>query len=338
MEIKEILEKLTKTFGGALSEMICSLLPANCDVDKTPLGNIMVRFIGEKNDNILLDAHMDTVHFAITSITSEGFLKVAPCGGVDCRVLSGSEVTVWGEEPLYGLFTIMPPHLKKTSTSSAVLVEEQTIDIGLSYEQAVQKVKVGDLVTFRSCFVNLCNQKIASRGLDNLAGVAVLIALAHKLDQMKLKSSVVLQFSGFEETGHRFAGATTGAFAFSPKEAIVVDASFAKAPALNYATPGNIGKGVMIGVSPMLSKGISKMLQQLAEENNISYTNEILSGSSGTNADGIVTVGEGIPTGLVSYPLLNMHTPVEIVSENDLNSLVKLLELYCQKGGSFNGK
>ncbi len=336
MKIKEILNKLLLAPANKLADTIRSLLPGKCDVTTSALGNLMVRIWGESNQTLLLDAHMDTIHFVVTGITSEGFVKVAPCGGVDARVLSGSEVTVWGKEPLYGVFTIMPPHLKKSNGSVALSVEEQAVDIGFSFEQATELVTLGDVVTFRSNVVSLMNERVSSASLDNLAGVAVLISLAHKLTKLRLQNSVVLQFSNYEETGHRFAGATTGTFAALPKQAIVIDASFAKAPALNYATPGEIGQGVMIGFSPMLSQTVSSALVEVAKENGIFFSREVLGGSSGTNADGIVSVASGIPTGLISYPLLNMHTGVEIVSYNDLLSLEGLLMLYCQKGGCDN--
>ena len=336
MKIREILEKLISVPMNDLVDTIRSLLPSECEIFKSPLGNLAVRILGESAETILLDAHMDRIHFVVTGITTNGFVKVAPVGGIDCRVLSGCEVTVWGKEPLFGVFTIMPPHLKKADNSVASAVEEQAIDVGLSFEQASELITQGDIVTFRSNFKSLMNDRIVSAGFDNLAGVSVLISLAHKLVKLKLKHSVVLQFSNFEETGRRFAGGTTGAFSVSPQEAIVVDASFAKAPYLSYPTPGEIGKGVMIGFSPMLSKTISSSLAALSEENQIPYSQEVLGGSSGTNADGIVSVADGVPTGLVSYPLLNMHTGVEIVSESDLQLTERLLELYCQKGGAIN--
>ncbi len=338
MDIKEILQKLLSSPKMALSETILSLLPNKCEVTKTPLGTILVRFSGEEETPILLDAHMDTIGFVVTAVTSQGFLKVASCGGIDSRVLAGSEVTVWGSEPLFGIFTTMPPHLKKSPATSAVAVEEQAIDLGFSAQQVSSKVKVGDLVTFRSSFTTLCNNRFSSSGLDNLCGVASLIFLAYKLVEMNLPNTVILQFSNFEETGHRFAGAVTGAFSVAPKEAVVIDASFAKVPGLNYQTPGEMNMGVMIGFSPMLNGDISGGLRKLAQENKISYTQEILGGSSGTNADGIVSSGGGVPTGLLSYPLLNMHTPVEVVSQNDLNALVDLLVIYCRNGGLANGK
>ncbi len=336
--MKEILLKLTQTFGNGLKEAVLSLLPQGCDTHVTPLGTIQVRFPGESDHTLLLDAHMDTIHFVVTGITAEGFLKVAPCGGVDCRVLAGSAVTVWAKEPIFGLFAIMPPHLKNSGDSAAVSVEEQGIDIGYSCEQAKEKVAIGDYVTLKSTFSVLANNRYCARGLDNLAGVAILIQLAHKLHNVtSLKSTIVLQFSALEETGHRFAGAVTGAFAANPREAIVIDASFAAVPGLQYATPGESGDGVMIGCSPMLSSDISNFLRSIAQDHTIPFTCEVMGGASGTNANGIQGTGVGIPTGLVSYPLKNMHTAVEMVDPKDLENLLALLMLYCEQGGAIYG-
>ena len=332
MELKGILQRLVTDVGTELEKTIGCLLPSECTLERSDLGNLLVKLPGNQDETLLLDAHMDTIGFVVTHITSEGYLKVASRGGVDCRVLSGSEVIVFGSKRLYGVFTIMPPHLKRTSGADAVSVEEQAIDIGCSFEQAKELVKPGDFVVLKSDVLSLENNMLVSRGLDNLAGVAALILLAHKLCKSPNRQSIVIQFSNFEETGHRFAGGTTGAFSVLPDEAIVVDASFGKVPGLNYATPGELGNGAMIGFSPMLSSKISCTLRHIAQNKKIIYTEEILGGASGTNADGIVCVGNGIPTGLLSYPLLNMHTGVEMICEQDINALVDLLEAYCLKG------
>ncbi|MBR3844383.1 MAG: M42 family peptidase, partial [Clostridia bacterium] len=242
--------------------------------------------------------------------------------------------TVWGREPILGVFTIMPPHLKKSPDSSVRSVEEQAIDVGYSYGEVQKKVSIGDKVTFRSPLTILKGNCVSTSGLDNLAGVAVMLALAEKLVSYKhLSKTVVLQFSNFEETGHRYAGAVTGAFAAKPTQAIVIDASFAKTPGLNYPTPGTLGGGVMIGFSPMLSAKMSRSLRDLATQHQIPYTEEVMGGTSGTNADGIQSSCFGVPTALLSYPLKNMHTPVEVIDKTDLDHMVHLLDLYISKGG-----
>ena len=66
---------------------------------------------GDRAGHILLDAHIDRIGLIVTSVTDEGFLHVAACGGVDRRTLNGQEVTVYGSEPVFGVIASTPPHL-----------------------------------------------------------------------------------------------------------------------------------------------------------------------------------------------------------------------------------
>ena len=61
--------------------------------------------------HILLDAHIDRIGMTVTAIDDSGFIKFARVGGMDARVLAAEQVTVWGDEPLFGVITSTPPHL-----------------------------------------------------------------------------------------------------------------------------------------------------------------------------------------------------------------------------------
>ena len=65
----------------------------------------------------------------------------------------------------------------------------------------------------------------------------------------------------------------------------------------------------MIGFSPILDKNISKKLVNIAKKNNIPYQCEIMSGSTGTNADVISLCESGIKGALISIPEKYMHLP-----------------------------
>jgi endoglucanase len=50
-----------------------------------------------------------------------------------------------------------------------------------------------------------------------------------------------------------------------------------------------------------------------------------MGGKTSTNADKIGDTKCGIPTGLLSIPLRNMHTPVEVIDVNDIMSVAEIL-------------
>jgi endoglucanase len=56
-------------------------------------------------------------------------------------------------------------------------------------------------------------------------------------------------------------------------------------------------------------------------------------GSSGTEADVVQLARNGIKTGLISIPLLNMHSPVETVSIQDIENTARLLAIFASKAG-----
>jgi len=82
------------------------------------LGNVIgVRRCGKKNaKKLLFDAHIDEIGFIVTGV-EEGFLRFAKLGGFDARVIPATGVTVCTDPPLYGVISVLPPHiLKKEDT------------------------------------------------------------------------------------------------------------------------------------------------------------------------------------------------------------------------------
>ena len=60
------------------------------------LGNLIVFKKGAKatGNKLMLTAHMDEVGFIVNDITEDGYLKFAPVGGIDPRVVIGKRVSV----------------------------------------------------------------------------------------------------------------------------------------------------------------------------------------------------------------------------------------------------
>ena len=78
--------------GSAASvagELLGRYMPVSIDA----MGNV-IGDTGVDGSKILLDAHLDRIGFAVTSIDDKGFIKVARVGGIDPIVLLGPLLNV----------------------------------------------------------------------------------------------------------------------------------------------------------------------------------------------------------------------------------------------------
>ena len=333
-ELKQMLKNLCEadSVGGVDNALKVAESYLSKYMDVRRVGNNLIGEIKGKADyTILLDAHIDQIGMVVTSVNN-GFLKVAPIGGIDRRMLAGMRVTVYGKETVNGVFCSTPPHLGKTDT--VLKLEDMYIDTGLG-EKAEEVVSIGDRVTFEQDFKELAGDKVTSKSLDDRAGCAALIKCAEILGNKDLPCNVVFLLSDMEEIGGM--GAKTQSFSVTPDVAVAVDVSFGNAPDIPSFKTGVVGKGAMIGISPILSNAVTENLKKVAEDNEIIHQTEVMGGKTSTNADKIVETKAGVPTALLSIPLRNMHTPVEIVDLKDIESVALILANFILAGGVQNG-
>lgn len=327
----ELLKELTSAVGvSGAEENIVSLLKSKLspygEVSVDAMNNVYCTF-GE-GYHFLLDAHLDEIGLIVTEITDDGFIKVAKCGGVDSRMLLGYEVSVWGKEEIKGVISTLPPHLQKDGDEKKVPdIKEISIDTGLPSETLKNLVSLGDRVTFKRNFTPLLNNRISASCLDDRSGIASILLCLDRLKELPCKITVL--FSSQEELGTR--GAKIGPYSKNVDEAISVDVSFAYSNGCDKSECKELGKGAMIGFSPILDKDMSQKLVQASKDNNIPYQLEIMSGRTGTNADVISVSEKGIKTGLVSIPERYMHQPVEIVDIADVQSVSDLICAYISE-------
>lgn len=336
METKELLKALCQAPGvsgeeRAAREAIKTLFAPLGTVQTDALGNVLCTHKGTGHGRkILLDAHLDQIGLCVLEITPEGFLRCAPCGGVDKRVLCGAEVTVHGNETLYGVVTSTPPHLQKDGDEKS-LPDTVLIDIGFTAEQASKLVSAGDRISPRHTFTTLYNECVSAPALDDRAGIAVLYLALEQLNLRGCADTVTALCSTREETTE--GGAKAAAFNAGADLCLAVDVSFAKTPDAKAEECGVLGNGPMIGFAPSLTHSVSVGLRQIAAEQQIPYQTEVMGGSSGTNADVIAAEAGGVQTGLLSVPLRYMHTGIEVVSVKDVENTAQLLANYILYGG-----
>ena len=86
----------------------------------------------------------------------------------------------------------------------------------------------------------------------------------------------------------------------------------------------------MIGIAPVLDHEMTNRLKDLASAKGIPFQYEVMNGSTGTNADEIFRSGKGVRTALISLPQKYMHTPIEVVSIEDILSVGRLMAEYLR--------
>lgn len=332
--LKKLLFELSESYAsGKVNEAALiaqTELNKYCDVTKSDQNMSFYGKIEGKSDyTLMLDAHIDEVAFVVTDVDENGFLTVAASGGTDLRTLPAKQVVIHGKERIRGVFISTPPHLSEAEQVFSDITNIK-IDTCLG-AKAKELITPGDIVTYCTKPTSLSGTKVTGKSLDDRAGVAVLIELARRLKDKKPDINVVFSIVDFEELGMR--GAIPQTYAISPDEAIAVDVTFGTAPDVSEREGGFLGKGCMIGVSPVLSGRITDKLNTVAFDKNIPYQNEIMGGKTGTDSDVIALSRKGIKTGLVSIPLRNMHTGCEVIDLRDLESTCDLLFEYILAGG-----
>lgn len=280
--------------------------------------------------HFLLDAHMDQIGFVVTSIEENGFLKLAKVGGIDRRILPSLEVEVQGKERVFGVIACKPPHLAdEKEKDKAPKIEDIAVDTGLPVQELKRIVAIGDRVVLKPHFTALLGERVSATALDDRAGMAIIVRVMQLLQEQGSHAKVSAVFSVGEEVGGK--GADNASFAATADEAIVVDVSFASQPQVDSAHQNAcmpLGGGAFIGAAPILNQQMVKKLIACAEKNGIDYQVEVMGGKTGTNADGIATAKYGTKTAMVSPPIRNMHTGVEIADIGDLEQCAKLIAAY----------
>lgn len=342
MELKELTKQLCCASGPAGFEAPVFamakdyLCPIADEIKTDALGNLMaIKRCGREGAKlVMLNAHMDEIGLIVTG-AEDGFLTFASLGGVDQRMLPAREVRVLSDPPLYGVIDTLAPHLlEKDAADKAFEAEKLRIDIGMSQEAAEKAAPAGTAVVFAAGCEELGNGRLCGKALDDRSCVAIIMKAFELLSARELNVDLCCLISTQEEVGHR--GAFVGAWQMQPDLAIVVDVTHAKTPDAREVYT-ECGKGVVIEYGPNMNRALTDVLVKLAEDHELSYQRSVSAGgNSGTDAHAIQISRQGVATALLSLPLKYMHTPVEMVSLDDMNSILRLICEFVLEGGEIH--
>ena len=290
------------------------------------MGNAVgVKRCGKENAaKILLDAHIDEIGFVVTG-HEEGFLKFAAIGGVDPRMLPACEIKLMTESPIVGVVRTMPPHvLTAKEQEEAIKIEDMVLDVGLTQEKALELAPVGTPGVYNKGAVEFGENLICGKTLDDRACFATLIRAMELLKDDELNVDVYVVGSTQEEVGLR--GAKTASYAVNPEYAIAVDVCHAKTPDYSGWQAQKLGDGAAISIGPNMNRAFTKKICAEADKSGFKYQMCVdPGGDSGTNTTVIQTTREGVCSALISLPLKYMHTPVEVISLDDAESVAQII-------------
>ena len=161
-------------------------------IDK--MGNVVgVRRCGKEGARkLLLDAHLDEIGFIVTG-HQDGFLRFAPLGGVDPRMLPDRELTILSDPPAYGVVACLPPHIQsREDMDQAIPIKDLFLDVGLTQEEAQYRIPVGTPAVYRTGCRNLGDKLLCGKALDDRACFAVLLDTAEQLKDAELDVDLYL--------------------------------------------------------------------------------------------------------------------------------------------------
>lgn len=303
-----------------------------CTYKVDNLGSVIAYKKGNKKPNktVSVNAHMDEVGFIITGITSDGYLRFAPVGGIDTKVCLDRAVTV-GENRINGVIADKAYHLLEDSEKDkAPSFDKLLIDIGANSETEAQSVvSLGDFAYFESDYTELGNGYIKAKALDDRIGCMLMIELI----KSELEYDTIFCFNVQEEVGLR--GSKCTSFAVGADVSIVLEATTAGdldgvTGADRVCVLGNGGVVSFMDNRTIYDRELYKLAMNTAKENNIPVqTKTAVAG--GNDAGSIQTSGKGAKVMALSLPCRYIHSPSSVVKQSDIDNTRKLLKEILKK-------
>lgn len=282
--------------------------------------------LGE-NPTLAIAAHVDTLGGVVSSINSDGTLRLSKVGGLSLNGYEGGycRIKTLNDKEFTGTFLLDNPasHVNK-NLSDAKRTEE---NMHIRLDQEVEKredvealgIQIGDFICFETHYQETESGFIKSRYMDNKAGCYVLFELARRMKEAGKTAPVELFFSNYEEVGH---GGTVG-YADTIDELLVID--------MGVVGTDRSGKETKCSICAKDSSGpydynFRKKLVELAQANKIDYVVDIYPyyGSDGSAA---LRAGNNFRVGLIG-PGVSASHGVERTHKKGIEATIELCFAY----------
>jgi putative aminopeptidase FrvX len=338
-KIKGLLEKLSNAHGisgyeGDIRKIIQKEIKPYVDEIKVDSFGNLITIKKGGSPSVMLAAHTDEIGLMVKYIDDEGFIRFAKVGGWFDQTLLNQRVLLHTKKgTVAGVIGSKPVHvMQEDERKKPIEAKDMFIDVGVSSkdEAASLGIEPGVTASLDRGLVALAGDRVTGKAFDDRAGAAVLLTVMQRIANLDLKPTVMGVFTVQEEVGLK--GAKTSAFGLNPDVALAIDTCIpGDHPGIKKEDSAiQIGRGPAIAVIDASGRGIIthprvlEWLRETAKAKGIPCQLEVAEGGT-TDATAISLTREGIPSGVVSIATRYIHTPVEVLSLQDLESTVGLV-------------
>jgi len=351
---------------GIVRELVDIMKPLCDEVQVDYFGNVYGKKAGHKEGPVIIcPAHSDSCGFMTESIEPSGYIRFTKMGTVPIYHIYGERVLIITENgPVTGVIGTLPGHasnsvagsdgrMSQDETVKIPMIDNMFIDIGAkSVDEAMDMgVLPGQQIVYDRDVQWLGDGSggvVTAPGLDNKAGLVVLIEVLKKLKDKDIYPTVYMVGAAMEEIGCR--GASVAGNYLNADLCIGVDGSVSESgigtgvgtpPNITTSeVPASIGKGVGISLNDIImgncmglhgNHRINAKMVELAKEHKIPYQVEAQAQYVTSDATAIQFTGfGGTPSVTLKLPTRYTHGPIETVSLYDMQACVSLLTAFIE--------
>jgi putative aminopeptidase FrvX len=324
-------------FEAPVQDVVRRRLSAVAASQGDPLGSVWATVGAGQGPQVVATAHVDQIGLLVTYVDEDGFLYFDAVGSVDPQLLPGREVVVHGAGgAVDGVVGRRPTHsIPVAERGKAPEIKEQFIDVGAQgREAALQRVAVGDPITFAPRFLALGDGLFAAPAFDNRGGVYAVLRALELYAAEPGAAALTGLFTVHEET--TFMGARSQALRLAPAALIVVDGDFASdTPAVDAR---KLGGDVRLGAGPVLGRGTGSnaplfaLARDTSRQVGVAVQIKAYGGPTQTDADELMAAGTAATLSL-GLPMRYMHSPFEVAAPEDFEGAATLIAALTRRIG-----
>ena len=297
----------------------------NCKKDVN--GNIYAS-TGNSGLKIMIEGHIDEIGGQVLYIDDNGFINFRENGGLDKQALVSQRVMFSnGIEGVIGKKTV---HIEKEEDREKIKdIEKLWIDCGFKdKKEALENIEIGEFFTFKQNVVELKNELICSKGIDDKVGAFIAFEVLERLRKDKHFQHTLYAVGTVQEETGGF-GARGIAYDIHPDICISLDVEFASdIPEDDKNRLGDIrlGEGLVLKRNTDSNIKLFDYFKNECKKKNLKYqVGATAWDGGGTNACSIKYQRGGIATLDIGIPNRYMHTSSEVISWKDIESGIDML-------------